>query len=253
MDCFYLVVVGGWVDCGTLDPAPEIDFGKPGCIVWSYHQIDMTVWEFAPLHYPLAELPLRVGKLAGAAFAAEVQVVTEIMGVMSPVGLYVITKDDDPDVPAIRKKRLDNEGEGHVSERGLGKDLFGGIPEVNAHASVAAVVFGDHLVDLLLLVVGNGLLHVVQVVDGQGMRQHFLGKETGLEAFRTAGELREGRGEYLHSPLDKIKQEVFLGVFQANPADDAVASGQFVVLIAQAAVVGDEPVISQKGSLCVRA
>ena len=76
----------------------------------------MGIWETSPRHNLSADLKLVSINIAGFAVTAAMKVVSEIIGVGSLIGLNIISKKNNPDVPAAIQKRLDNKRIGNVVE-----------------------------------------------------------------------------------------------------------------------------------------
>src|SRR5210317_1249067 len=104
----------------------------------------MSIRKKTTCHYLAAEFYLFCGELAGLALPAVMQVVTEIVGIVAPICLNIVTQCNDPYITTLSFKGLQNKGEREISQGGVSEHLFNRPREMHTHTCIPAVKLGDH-------------------------------------------------------------------------------------------------------------
>ncbi len=97
------------------------------------------------------------------------------------IGFEIVSEDDDPYIPAVGNKRLENEREGNDMIGTKGEDVFGILEEMDTQPPMLPVIFKDDPSRFVSLIQGDHIQEAVDIIDGRCAGDHQGLKNPGLE------------------------------------------------------------------------
>ena len=212
----------------SANAAAEIDLGQVDCVVIGQHQVYMSIGEGPPEHDLLAESDLFLQEFPADGFSSTVQIIPEIIGVETLVGLDIVAKNNNANIPAIGDKWLQDKRKGQNIIGCQGKDILRVFKEMDPQSAILPVMFQDDLPGCCPFILVYDIQKTMDIINGRCSGEHHGRKDSCLKDLRPAGKLGGCGRDEGDSPLHKVKKKMFFLGFQTETATDDITSLQLM-------------------------